>query len=55
MLVSTPITNMNNVFNVMAQGYNDYNIYGDSYSSYLIVIRNMSVEQVQFEGFFVSL
>ncbi len=56
MLVATPIVNMNNVSNAMAQGYDDdYNYYGnDSYSQYPTEDKKYECKTGPFEGFFVS-
>ena len=53
MLVATPIVNMNNVFNVKAQGYDDYS-YNDSYSTYSTDDKKYECRTGPFEGFFVS-
>ena len=55
MLVATPIVNMNNFSNAMAQGYDDYNYYGnDSYSQYPTEDKKYECKTGPFEGFFVS-
>ena len=53
MLVATPIVNMNNVFNVKAQGYDDYS-YNDRYRTYSTDDKKYECRTGPFEGFFVS-
>jgi hypothetical protein len=53
MLVATPLVNMNNVLNAMAQGYDNYN-YDDSYSKYPTDDKKYECRTGPFEGFFVS-
>jgi hypothetical protein len=54
MLLATPIVNMNNVFNVKAQGYEDEYSYDNSYSSYSTEDKKYECRTGPFEGFFVS-
>ncbi len=53
MLAATPLVNMNNVLNAMAQGYDNYN-YDDSYSKYPTDDKKYECRTGPFEGFFVS-
>ena len=55
MVAAMPFVNMNIVSKANAQGYNDYNFYGnDSYSQYPTEDKKYECRTGPFEGFFVS-